>query len=150
MTAPILLHPDPTNSFIVEAGASDFVIGVILSQPDNDGVHNPVAYYSRKFTAPEINYPIYDKELAAIISVFEEWRPYLVGAQHRVEVVTDHKNLLYFSSTRTLNCRQVRWSIFLADYDFEITYHPGHQHSKADALSRRPELRSTIPMSIDT
>ena len=61
MIAPILLHPDPTKPFIVETDASDFVIGVILSQPDNDGVHHPVAYYSRKFTAPEINYPIYEK-----------------------------------------------------------------------------------------
>ena len=140
MTVLVLLHPDPTKSFIVETNASNFAIDAILSQPDNDGVHHLVAYYSCKFIALEINYPIYDKELAAIISVFEEWRPYLVGAQHRVEVVTDHKNLLYFSSTRTLNCRQVRWSIFLADYDFEITYHPGHQHSKADALSRQSEL----------
>ena len=55
-------------------------------------------------------------------------------------MVTDHKNLLYFSSIRTLNRRQARWSIFLADYDFEIAFCPGYQHSKADALSRWPEL----------
>ena len=27
----------------------------------------------------------------------------------------------------TLNRRQARWSIFLAEYDFEIAFHPGHQ-----------------------
>jgi hypothetical protein len=104
-TAPVLLHPDPTKPFQVETDASDFAIGAILSQPDEDGVLHPVAYYSRKFTAPEINYPIYDKELLAIIAAFEEWRPYLAGAQHRVQVITDHKNLIYFSTTRTLNRR---------------------------------------------
>ena len=140
MSAPILLHPDPTKPFIVETDASDFAIGAILSQSDIDGILHPVAYFSRKFTAPEINYPIYDKELAAIIFAFEEWRPYLAGAQHRVQVVTDHKNLLYFTSTRTLNRRQARWSIFLADYDFDITFRPGSRHSKADALSRRSEF----------
>ena len=72
MTAPILLHPDPTKPFIVETDVFDFAIGPILSQPDNDGVHHLVAYYSCKFTTPEINYPIYGKELAAIISAFEE------------------------------------------------------------------------------
>ena len=51
------------------------------------------------------------------------------GAQHRVQVVTDHKNLLYFSSTPTLNHRQARWSIFLVDYDFGITFRLGNQHS---------------------
>jgi hypothetical protein len=38
-----------------------------------------------------------------------------------------------------LNRRQARWSIFLADFDFEIRYQPGTQQGKADALSRRSE-----------
>ena len=75
-----------------------------------------------------------------IISAFNEWRPYVARAQHHVQVVTDHKNLLYFSSTRTLNRRQARWLIFFADYDFEIPFLLGNQHSKADALSQQPEL----------
>ena len=139
-TAPVLLHADPRKPFQVETDASDFAIGAILSQADDTNIMHPVAYYSRKFTPAEINYPIYDKELAAIIAAFEEWRPYLAGAQHRIQVVSDHKNLVYFSTTRTLNRRQARWSSFLADYDFEIIFRPGAQHGKADALSRRAEL----------
>lgn len=139
-TAPVLLHPDPRKPFQVETDASDYAIGAVLSQPDASGAFHPVAFYSRKFTAPEINYPIYDKELAAIIAAFEEWRPYLAGAQHRVQVLTDHKNLVYFTTTRTLNRRQARWSTFLADYDFEILFQPGTRHGKADALSRRADL----------
>mgnify|MGYP000532974220 FL=1 len=140
LTAPVLVHPDPTRPFQVETDASDFAIGVVLSQPDDEGTLRPVAFYSRKFTAPEINYPVYDKELAAIISAFTEWRPYLAGAQHRIQVLTDHKNLIYFTTSRTLNRRQARWSSFLADYDFEILFRPGVQHGKADALSRRPDF----------
>jgi hypothetical protein len=43
-----------------------------------------------------------------------------------------------------LNRRQARWSIFLANFDFEIQYQPGTQQEKADALSRRSkyELRA--------
>ena len=102
-----------------------------------------MAYYSRKFTALEINYPIYDKELLAIIAAFEEWRPYLAGAQHHIQVITDHKNLIYFSTTRTLNRRQARWSTFLADYDFEIIFRPNAQHTTADVLSHRSEFELT-------
>ena len=140
LTALVLVHPDPTRPFQVETDASDFAIGVVLSQPDDEGTLRPVAFYSRKFTAPEINYPVYDKELATIISAFTEWRPYLAGAQHRIQVLTDHKNLIYFTTSRTLNRRQARWSSFLADYDFEILFRPGVQHGKADALSRRPDF----------
>jgi hypothetical protein len=105
MTAPALLHQDLTKPFHVEMDACDFAIGGILSQPDEGGVLHPVAYYSRKFTAPEINYPINDKELLAIISSFEEWGSYLARAQLRIQVIIDHKNLIYFSTTQTLNCR---------------------------------------------
>ena len=82
--APVLLHVDPTKPFQVETDAFDFAIGAILSQPNDDGILHLVAYYSRKFTTLEINYPIYEKELAAIVATFTKWRPYLVGAQHRV------------------------------------------------------------------
>ena len=52
-------------------------------------------------------------------------------------MLTDHKNLIYFTTSRTLNWRQARWSSFLAEYDFEILFQPGIQDGKVDALSRR-------------
>jgi hypothetical protein len=119
-SAPILIHPDLAKPFIVETDASDFALGAILPQFGIDGLLHLIAFYSRKLTNAEINYQVYDKELLVIITAFEQWRPYLAGAQHRVQVLTDHKNLLYFTTTWTLNRRQARWSIFLADFDFEI------------------------------
>jgi len=138
-SAPVLIHPDPTKPFIVETDASNFALGAILSHFGINGLLHPVAFYSRKLISAEINYQVYNKELLAIIMAFEQWRLYLVGAQHRVQVLTDHKNLLYFTTTQTLNRCQARWSIFLADFDFEIQYQPGTQQGKADALSRRSE-----------
>jgi RNase H-like domain found in reverse transcriptase len=48
----------------------------------------------------ELNYEIHDKELLAIVEAFREWRVYLEGAAHRIQVYTDHKNLLYFTTTK--------------------------------------------------
>jgi hypothetical protein len=42
-------------------------------------------------------------EMLAIIRGFEEWRHYLKGARHPVEVLTDHKNLEYFRVAQKLN-----------------------------------------------
>jgi hypothetical protein len=41
----------------------------------------------------EHNYEIHDTEMLAIIQGLEEWRHYLEGARHLVEIWTDHKNL---------------------------------------------------------
>ncbi len=71
-SAPILIHPDPAKPFIVETDASDFALGAILSQFGTDGLLHPVAFYSQKLTSAEINYLVYDKELLAIITGFEQ------------------------------------------------------------------------------
>ena len=45
---------------IIETDASDFAIGVVLSQGDEEGRLHPVAFHSRKFQPAEINYGIHD------------------------------------------------------------------------------------------
>ena len=96
---------------------------------------------SRKFTLAELNYEIYDKELLAIVESFKEWRAYVEGAQHQITIITDHKNLEYFTSSKTLNRRQSRWSELLGNYNFVIKYSPGKNHIKPNALSRRPDYK---------
>jgi len=96
-----------------------------------------VAFYSKKHSPAECNYEIYDKELLAIVHAFEEWRPHLEGSRHPIQVLSDHKNLEYFMSTKLLNRRQARWSEFLSRFDFRITYRPGKAGGKPDALTRR-------------
>jgi hypothetical protein len=137
LNAPIIRHPDSKKRFYLETDASDYAIGGILSQKDDDNILRPVAFYSRKLTAPEINYQIHDKELLAIVCCFYQWRAFLVGSELPISVLTDHRNLIYFTTTRKLNRRQFRWSLFLADFDFEIIYRAGKEGEKPDALSRR-------------
>jgi hypothetical protein len=92
----------------MECDASDYVTAGVLSQKDDDGVLHPVAFFSRKMAPAECNYEIYDKELLAIIRCFEEWRPDLEGTDLPVEVLTDHKSLEYFMTTKRLTRRQAR------------------------------------------
>ena len=63
----------PAQLFIIEADASDFAFGSILSQVGEDGELHPIAFPSRKFNATEINYDVQDKELLAIVDSFEQW-----------------------------------------------------------------------------
>ena len=84
-SAPILRHFDPELLCIVERYASDFVIGEVLSQ-EVDGRLHPIAFYSREMNKHEINYGIHDKGLLAITSAFREWRRYLEGARHKINV----------------------------------------------------------------
>src|ERR1700759_172817 len=139
-SAPVLLIPNPLQPYRVEADSSDFATGAVLSQlsPDDSKWH-PVAFFSRALSPVERNYEIHDKEMLAIIRALEEWRHFLEGANHPVDIRTDHKNLEYFMSARNLNRRQARWSIYLARFDFTLQHIPGKSMGKPDGLSRRSD-----------
>lgn len=108
MTAPILVMPDLSKPFLLECDASDYATGAVLSQQTSDGETHPVAFLSKTLNVAERNYDIYDKELLAVVRALDEWRHYLEGGEHPIEVISDHKNLLYFASARTLTRRQAR------------------------------------------
>jgi hypothetical protein len=135
--APVLLLPDPTKSFVVTTDASDFAIGAVLSQNQGRG-EQPIAYESRKMSPAELNYPVHEKELLAIVHALRTWRTYLEG--QKFTIVTDHASLEYIKSQSHLSRRQARWLETLQAMDFDVRYQPGKMNVVADALSRRTHL----------
>jgi hypothetical protein len=133
-TAPILRHYDPTCPIRIETDASSAALAGVLSQKFEDGWH-PIAFYSQKFNNTEWHYPIYDKEMMAVVMSFQHWRHYLDGATN-IAVYTDHQNLKDFMSQTRLNGCQTRWLIKLLPYDFHIFYRKGALNP-ADGPSRR-------------
>ena len=49
-------------------------------------------------------------DLLAIIRCFEQWKPELEGAAFPIKVLSDYKNLQYFTTTKLLSDRQARCS----------------------------------------
>jgi len=139
-SAPVLALPSDSEPYRLEADSSDFATGAVLSQlSPEDGKWHPVAFYSKSLSPVERNYEIHDKEMLAVIRALEEWRHFLEGATHKVEIFTDHKNLEYFMTAKNLNRRQARWSLVLSRFHFTMTHRPGRSMGKPDALSRRPD-----------
>jgi hypothetical protein len=83
---------------------------------------------------------MHDKELITDFDCFTHWRHYLEGAPLTVDVVTDHKNLKYFASTKVLTCWQVHWSEYLCHFNMVIWFRPGKLGGKPDALTRRWDI----------
>jgi hypothetical protein len=63
-------------------------------------------------------------------------------------VLTDHKNLTYFTTTKVLNRRQVRWAELLASYNFQIHYQRGSENGRADTLSRKSDYRDETKIEL--
>jgi len=82
----------------------------------------------------ELNYPIHNKEMLAIILSFQHWRVHLEGTPEKIQVILDHKAIEYFMTTKALTARQARWAEILSQFNFQIMYKPGATN-KADALT---------------
>ena len=125
--------PDLIQPFIVTTDTSDFAIGAVLSQIQSRS-EQPIAYESRKMTLAELNYPVHEKELLAIVHAIKLWRPYLEG--QKFTVVTDHASLEYIKSQNNLSRRQARWLEVLQSANFDVRYRPEKSNIVADALYR--------------
>ena len=67
MTEPVLVTPDLDKEMRVEADASDFATGEVLSMKCEDEKWRPVAYISKSLDKAKRNYKIHNKEMLAII-----------------------------------------------------------------------------------
>ncbi|CAD6985563.1 unnamed protein product, partial [Tilletia controversa] len=104
VSPPVLRHFNFASPSVLYVDASDFAVGAVLAQPDpTTGVLHPCAFYSRQFVDAEINYKVYDKEMTAIMAALEHWRSWLIGSDHKLQILSDHRNLEYFTTTQQLN-----------------------------------------------
>jgi transposase InsO family protein len=141
ISPPVLVAFRSGEPLRMETDASDLAMGMCAKQ-ERDGKWHPVAYHSKKFTSAEENYDVHDKELLAVVVSLEHWRIYAESCSDLV-ILSDHKNLVNFTTTKTLNRRQVRWAELLGQYKFKIVYTPGKDNGRADALSRRSDIAGT-------
>ncbi|GAW05905.1 reverse transcriptase-RNase H-integrase [Lentinula edodes] len=127
-----------THKIFVTTDASDRCSGAVLSFGTSWETARPVSFDSSTFKNAELNYPVHEKELLAIIRALKKWRVDLLGVPF--VIMTDHRTLENFHSQPDLSRRQARWMEFFSQFDCKIVYVAGDKNSVADALSRRSDL----------
>lgn len=143
VTAPVLAMPDYEREFVIQADASNFGIGAVLTQNFDDG-ERVIAYLSRSLSRQERNFSTTEKECLAVLYAIEKFRPYIEGSHFTV--ITDHFSLLWLNSLQNPSGRLARWAVRLQQYDFTIVHRKGKDHIVPDALSRSvPVIETAQP-----
>ena len=125
-----------SNKIFLTTDASERCTGAVLSFGPSWETARPVAFDSCSLKEAELNYPVHEKELLAVIRAIKKWKCDLLGSPFFV--YTNHKTLLNFNMQKELSRRQARWMEFLSIYDCKFVYIRGSDNTMADALSRYP------------
>lgn len=97
-------HDDmEVNKIFVTTDASDFRSGAVLSFGPTWETARPVAFDSMTFKGAELNYPVHEKEMLAIIRALKRWKVDLLGSPFLI--YTDHKTLENFDQQKDLSRR---------------------------------------------
>jgi hypothetical protein len=136
-TTLVLALPDFTKTFVLECDALGKGIGFVLMQEGR-----PLAFTNKKLSERNLGKSIYEKEMLAILHVFDLWHPYLLG--QRFQIKTDHQSLKYFLEQHISSLEQQKWVTKLFGYDYEIIYNKGKENVVADALSHKCEDEGSI------
>ncbi|XP_032997803.1 uncharacterized protein K02A2.6-like [Lacerta agilis] len=132
----VLMHFDENLPVVLACDASPYGVGAVLGHQLSDGREVPVAYFSQTLTPAERNYSQIDKEGLAVVKGVKKIHDFLYGRPFTI--VTDHKPLLGLlapdrQTPQTLSPRVLRWSIFLAGYQYSLEHRPGKAMGHADA-----------------
>ena len=136
-----LVHYDSTCELSLACDASAYGLGVVLSHKMPDGSDKPIGYASRTLSVAEQNYSQIEKEGLACIFGVKKFHNYLFGWSF--ELITDHKPLLgLLKEDRAVpiqaSARIKRWSLFLSNYEYTLSFRSTTVHGNADALSQLP------------
>ncbi|KAM4063812.1 reverse transcriptase (RNA-dependent DNA polymerase) [Hirsutella rhossiliensis] len=107
--SPVLKQWDPSLPTFLETDCSGYALGGVLSQEGPDGRRHACAFFSKRLSPAEYNYPIHDKEMLAIMRCLDNWNAELRSCGP-FTILTDHRNLEYFATRQKLTERQSRWA----------------------------------------
>ena len=133
--APILAFPTESGVYILDTDASNFGLGGVLSQIQNN-VECVIAYCSRALRPSQRKYCTTKREMLAAVSMCIQFRSYLRGA--RFTLRTDHKSLVWLHRSKDTEGMMARWLHALQQFQFTIVHRAGSDHGNADGLSRAP------------
>ena len=127
-----LYYPDYDLQWFLRCDASDVGCGAVLFQKTDNGVIQPLAFISHKFSAVAQKWSVIERECFACYWAVVS-NEYFLRCKSFI-LQTDHRNLQWMENSKTP--KVVRWFVMLHSFMFLVQHIPGAHNKVADLLSR--------------
>ena len=144
--APVLAFPDTSKPYRLYTDASDYAIGGILTQMDENNNERPIQYVSKTLADCEKKWATVEKEAYAMLYCLRKLKTYLHGA--KFEIFTDNKPCVSLFKGNIDNDKLKRWVPKISEFGAPIIYLKGCKNINADLLSRIEHSDKTDETSI--
>ena len=136
-----LAHSYFNKTFTLDNDASDYGIGGVLVQTNEQCREQPVAYFNYTLLKPDRRYAVTRKEMLAVLVA--KTLP-IVRTCRRIFVRTDHSALQWLRNIKKLVKQMAHLLKVLVEYNFEIVHRAGKIHANANGLSRINSTLATV------
>ena len=132
-----LNFPDWSKPFDIHTDACDKQLGAVISQE-----RKPIAFFSHQLSKAQQIFTTTEKELLSIVECLKQFQGILFG--HKINVFSDHKNLVY-AAMGSESQRVMRWRIILLEeFGPNIQHKTGIDNVVANMLSHVPSANCEL------
>ena len=125
---------DTDKSLELHTDTSNYAVGAVLIQYDENNEKQPIAFILRASNNREIRYSVTEKEALALVWAVDKLHIYLYRKNFHTFV--DHQPLKHIFKPRSkLNAKFFRWQLHLQNYNFTVPCQKGTEKI-ADFLSQ--------------
>lgn len=140
----MLTAPKGDGEFIIMTDASDYGVGAVLKQRQNNE-EVILEFASSSLSEAQQKWDVREKEAFAIKWALQRFHDYIKAG--KVTVITDHESLRWMDNATSGKVQ--RWALFLQQYDLKIVHTSGSCNETADFLSRCAREDGTDDSEVD-
>uniref|UniRef100_A0A8C2M9Y4 Retrotransposon-like protein 1 n=1 Tax=Cricetulus griseus TaxID=10029 RepID=A0A8C2M9Y4_CRIGR len=134
--AHTLYHPKPQNPFYLETGVTGSFLHASLVQTDEEtGKKATCAFYSRRLSPMEVEYPQVELRILPIRASFMVWCRYLENTEEPIMILLNTEDLASLNNDRLTVLLPGHWVFFFSHFHFDVMELPDEDDTLA--LSQR-------------
>lgn len=116
--APTLVNPNYEKDFILYTLRGDASIYVVVTQLNQEGLEQQIAFFNEGLKEYELRYNYVEKQVIIVVSALKKFRHIL--SNNRSQLLVPHSNVKDFLINKDIGEKRVGWITKVMDYDLDI------------------------------